>query len=63
MHASSVCMNHDNSVVLIGTQGCEVYELSIASKRFTLRAEGHYKDEVRRPPAQGRRVGRARRAA
>ena len=42
----SVCVNSDASVVLIGTQGCEIYELALASKRFTLRAEGHFQDEV-----------------
>ncbi len=44
----SVCVNHDASVVLVGTQGCEIYELSLASKRFTQRVEGHYENEVRR---------------
>ncbi len=51
MNASvrSVCVNHDASVVLVGTQGCEIYELALASKRFTLRVEGHYENEVGAP--------------
>jgi hypothetical protein len=42
-----VCVNADASLVLIGTAGCEIYELGLASKRFTLRVEGHYENEVR----------------
>jgi WD40 repeat protein len=42
----SVCVKHDASVVLIGTQGCEIYELAMASKRFTQRVEGHYEYEL-----------------
>ena len=44
----SVAIKPDASVVLIGTLGCEIYELALASKRFTQRVEGHFEHEVSR---------------
>jgi len=42
----SVCMSPDGSVVLVGTQGSEIYEVTVVSKKATLMAEGHCKDEL-----------------
>ena len=42
----SVAMSADGSVLLVGTQGSEIYEVTVVSKKATLISEAHCKDEL-----------------
>ena len=42
----SVCMSNDGSVLLVGTQASEIYEITVVSKKATLLSEAHCKDEL-----------------
>jgi microtubule-associated protein-like 6 len=42
----SVCLNPAANMVLVGTRGSEIYEVSVSRRRTTLLAEAHCRDEL-----------------